>query len=334
MEPAPELVLFMERLYRSFGAFDLESVIDGISREPGSMVVGTAPDEWWVGRQAISAVVAVQFAEMPRVHFDIGETVAWKEGTVGWVASRAMMVIEGMPSIMTRSTLVLREEGAYWRIVHWHLSMPVGNEEALGVGLTTAVEEILTMVQDERPPVVAMAADGMVTIMFTDIEGSTALMESLGEQSWLELLDWHEDAVRKQVVLFGGTVVKGQGDGFMIAFSAPGSAAACAVAIQRSLSRGWAGVPVAARVGIHSGNAKVEGGDFFGRTVVIAARISSAASGSEILTSQVVQEGLGGSFSLGEPRSLVLKGVAGHHSVFPILWSYEPPLETRHHVGK
>ena len=310
----------MERMYRSFDTFDAETFIDGISRQPGSMVIGTAPEEWWVGIEAITTMIRVQFSEMPPVHFDPEETVAWKEATVGWVVSRALMVIEGMPSIMTRSTLVLREEGAHWRIVHWHLSMPVANEESLGVALTTAVEEILILVQDERPPVMAMAPDGTVTIMFTDIEGSTALMESLGERTWLELLDWHDSVVRQQTALFGGAVVKGQGDGFMLAFSAAGSAAACAAAIQRSLSAGWAGVPVAVRVGMHSGNAKVEGGDFFGRTVVIAARISGAASGGEILASQVVQDNLAGAFPLGEARSLVLKGLDGHQTVFQVLW--------------
>lgn len=320
MEPAPELVLLMERMYRSFDTRDSETFIDGVSRQPGSMVIGTAPEEWWVGIEAITTMIRVQFSEMPPIHFDPEETVAWKESTVGWVVSRAPMVVEGMASIMTRSTLVLREEGAHWRIVHWHISIPVANEESLGVALTTAVDEILTLLQDERPPAMAMSPDGIVTIMFTDIEGSTALMESLGEDSWLELLDWHDNAVRQQTALFGGVVVKGQGDGFMLAFSAAGSAAACGAAIQRALSAGWAGVPVAVRVGIHSGNAKVEGGDFFGRTVVIAARISSAASGGEILASQVVQDSLAGAFTLGEARSLVLKGVDGHHTVFPILW--------------
>ncbi len=320
MEPAPELALLMERMYRSFDTYDAETFIDGISHQPGTMVIGTAPDEWWKGPDAVAATIRVQFSEMPAAHFETEETLAWKEGTVGWVVSRALMVIEGMPSIMTRSTLVLREEGAHWRIVHWHLSMPVANEDSLGVGLTTAVEEILVMVQDQPPPVMAMAPSGMVTIMFTDIEGSTALMETLGEDRWLELLEWHDAAVRQQTGLFGGTVVKGQGDGFMLAFSAAGSAAACAAALQRSLSTGWTGVPVAVRVGLHSGNAKVEGGDFFGRTVVIAARISAAASGGEILASQVVQEDLAGAFPLGEARSLVLKGLDGPHSAFPILW--------------
>ena len=322
MEPAPELVLFMEQLYRSYAAFDAEAVNDGIARNSGSLVIGTAPGEWHLGYDAIAPLFRVQFQEMPPVQFEVEDIVAWKEGTVGWIASRALLVIEGMPSVPTRATLVLHEEGAYWRIVQWHFSMPAANEETLGVGLTTNVEEILTMVQDEGPPVTAMGADGSITVMFTDIEGSTALMETLGEESWLELLEWHDRALRQQVTLFGGSVVKNLGDGFMLGFPATGSAAACAVAIQRAVSAGWVGVPVAVRIGMHNGNAKAEAGDFFGRTVVVAARVAGAAAGGEILASQAVQEGLDGAFPLGEARSLSLKGLGGRHSVFPMLWSY------------
>jgi adenylate cyclase len=320
MEPAPELVLFTERLFRYIGALDAEALLDAVARSDGSLAIGTAPDEWWTGYNAISAVYRVQFEEMLPVGFEVEEIVAWKEGTIGWVAARALMLIEGRPSIMTRTTLVLREEGMHWRIVQWHFSMPVANEESLGIGLTTAVDEILLMVQDERPPAASMAADGSVTIVFTDIEGSTSLMETLGEPRWLELLDWHDRAVKQQTTLFGGSVVKGQGDGFMLAFPAIGSAAACAVAIQRALIGGWGGVPVPVRVGMHSGNAKAEGGDFFGRTVVVAARVASAAAGGEILASEVVHEGLGGAFPVGRSRSLSLKGLAGDHAVFPVLW--------------
>ena len=320
MEPAPELVLFMERLYRSYAAFDADAVNDGIARSPGSLVIGTAPDEWHVGYEAITSLFRVQFQEMPPVHFEVEDIVAWKEGKVGWIARRALLVIEGMPPVSTRATVVLHEEGAYWRIVQWHLSMPVANEESFGIGLTANVEEILTMVQDEKPPVAAMGADGSVTIMFTDIEGSTALMETLGEERWLELLDWHDGVVRQQTALFGGSVVKGQGDGFMLAFPASGSAAACAVAIQRALSAGSDGVQVPVRIGMHSGNAKAEAGDFFGRTVVIAARVASAANGGEILVSQTMQEGLSGALALGGARALSLKGLTGQHAVFPLLW--------------
>jgi class 3 adenylate cyclase len=273
-----------------------------------------------VGYDSFAAVMRVQFHEMPPLRFDIEDITAWKEGTVGWAACRATLAVEGLPPVPTRSTFVLHEEGALWRIVQWHISIPVANEEAIGVGLTSTVDELLAVLQNEQPPVAAVGPGGLVTIMFTDIQGSTALMETLGESSWLELLQWHDDVVRRQTTLFGGSVVKGQGDGFMLAFPATGSAAACAVAIQRALSAGWEGVPVPVRIGMHSGNAKAEGGDFFGRTVVVAARIASAANGGEILVSQEVQEGLGGAFPLEAARSLSLKGIVGQQAAFPVLW--------------
>jgi class 3 adenylate cyclase len=308
-------------MYRSFAAFDSGALADTFSTHPGSVLIGSAEDEWWTGRDAISAVFRVDFEEMPRVDFTVLETTAWKEGSIGWIISRAWMNVEGMPPVFTRSTIVLREEGAYWRVVHWHFSMPVSNEESLGVGLTSHVEEILTAIHGNPAPLEAMGSDGSVTIVFTDIEGSTTLMETLGDDRWLDLLDWHNQVVTHQTALFAGSVVKGQGDGYMLAFPAPGAAAACAMAIQRALAEGWRGIPVPVRIGLHSGNAKAEGGDFFGRTVVLAARIVGAAAGGEILVSQAIQERLGGTMTLGQSRSLTLKGLAGQHAVFPLPWT-------------
>jgi adenylate cyclase len=105
----------------------------------------------------------------------------------------------------------------------------------------------------------------------------------------------------------------------MLAFAASGAATACAVAIEHALSVGWVGVSVPVRIGIHNGNAKAESGDFFGRTVVVAARIAGAAAG-ELLVSQAVQESLAGAFALGAPRSLLLKGFIGEHNAFPVIW--------------
>ena len=78
---------------------------------------------------------------------------------------------------------------------------------------------------------------------------------------------------------------------------------------------------MAVRIGIHNGNAKAESGDFFGRTVVAAARIAGSAAGGELLVSQAVQERLAGAFALGAPRSLLLKGLAGEHPAFPVMWN-------------
>ena len=323
MESAPELIAFMERISRGFESGDASTLVDVFSRQPTTLAIGTAEAEWWTGYDTIAALMRVQsqeFSELGGLSIETEEVSAYKEGTVGWIAARSVVTVAGVRKFSLRTTLTLHVEGAYWRVVQYHLSTPVDNEQTVGAALTTAVDEILVLVQDDVPPSTAVANDGSVTIAFTDIEGSAALMESLGEASWLKLLSWHDGIVRQQTSLFGGSVVKGQGDGFMLAFPAVGSAVSCAIAIQRSLKPGWSGVSIPVRIGIHFGNVQAEGGDFFGRTVVLAARVAGAATGGEILVSQAVQEELLGAFPLGPVRSLSLKGLAGDYTGFPLLW--------------
>jgi len=75
------------------------------------------------------------------------------------------------------------------------------------------------------------------------------------------------------------------------------------------------------RIGLHAGNATAEGGDFFGRTVVVAARIAGAADGGQILVSKVVQVELAGAFTLGSARPLTLKGLSESIEAFPVIWT-------------
>ncbi len=321
MEPAPELATLVERVIGTMMSGDSAAVIDAVAHQPGALVIGFDEREWWEGFDTISAIFRVQTTEVaslglaprPRVE----HLSAWREGTVGWVALR--MVADSDPSQRgARLTLVLHEEGAYWRIVQWHTSLPVSNEDVLGVTMTTSLDDLLVAVQGDDVP--AASHDGSATIVFTDVEGSTALMESLGEGRWLELLEWHDDVVRRQTALFGGTVVKNQGDGYMLAFPASGMAAACAVALQRALAPGWSDVAVPVRIGMHSGNAKTEGGDFFGRTVVVAARVGAAAAAGEILVTQPVHDDIDASFTFSTARSEVLRGLAGEYEVFALDW--------------
>jgi class 3 adenylate cyclase len=323
MESAPELVAFAERFLNVIASMDAERYMDAFDQHPGVLFIGSDIDEWWEGFEAIKTVGTVQIREMKELGglvIEAEEIVAWKEGTVGWISIRGRSTLGSENSSDLRLTFVVHEDGALWRIVHHQMSFTISNEEAIGIELTTAVDELLLLVHDATPPAAGMSADGTVTIMFTDLEGSTVLMESLGEEKWLELLQWHDSIVKQKTGVFGGTVVKSQGDGFMLAFPATGSAAACASAIQRTLSEGWSGVPVPARMGLHTGNAKAEGGDFFGRTVVVAARVTSVADGGEILLSQAAQEELGGAFPLIGPKTTALKGLSGMYTVFELIW--------------
>lgn len=319
MEPAPELETLARQFLEFFESKDPGLMLETFSRRPGTLAIGTASEEWWSGYGVISAAINVQLPEMPDFTLPIEVIEAWREGTIGWVSVRALLEPEDGRPTPFRVTLVTRKEGAYWRIVNMHASASTPNEEILGRTLTTAFDELVELVADEPPPLSALGPDGSVTIVFTDIEGSTILMEQLGEESWSAVVEWHNQIITRSTATFGGTVVKGLGDGFMLAFPSPGAATACSVAIQNMLGPGWNGVPVSVRIGIHSGNASETSGDYFGRTVVIASRVASAAAGREILISQEVQRGLEGAFVLGEPDNVDLKGLSGTFTLFPVL---------------
>ncbi|MEA2479969.1 MAG: eukaryotic-like serine/threonine-protein kinase, partial [Thermoleophilaceae bacterium] len=130
--------------------------------------------------------------------------------------------------------------------------------------------------------------EGAITIAFTDIEGSTRIVERLGDERWLALLHEHDAIVREHLAEHDGIEVKHQGDGFMLAFSSSRAALRFAIALQRALAEHGRRRPADAlrvRIGVHSGFVIADADDYFGREVIVAARISSAAVGGEILVS-------------------------------------------------
>jgi len=326
MEPSSSIEAIAIRLLEIMKNGSSETSAEVFSRNPGALCIGTAPGEWWHGPDEIAAAGLMQFAEFQELggfEVEVQEIWGFQEGSVGWFASQGLFKIGSLTPFPVRVTGIVHQEGLDWRFVHLQFSEPVQSlevEKVLGRPMTSAVDDILTLVKDNDLPSQALGSDGTVTIMFTDIEGSTNLLESLGEHRWLELLHWHDGVVRLQTGVFGGVVVKGEGDGFMVAFPAVGSAAACAVAIQRALRPGWNGVTLPIRIGLHCGNASTENGDYFGREVVVAARVSGAAAGGEILVTEAVQQKLGGSIPLDRARTLSLKGLTGDFPAFSLIW--------------
>jgi class 3 adenylate cyclase len=165
------------------------------------------------------------------------------------------------------------------------------------------------------------------TILFTDIEGSTALLERLGDSRWLDVLHQHNDIVRAQVYTHGGREVKTQGDGFMLAFAEPAAALACARAIQRSLAFAGQDRPAGAlrvRIGADAGPVVEEDGDLLGLHVNLAARITAAAKPGEILASVAVRDrcGAGGEdLRWGRCRNVRIRGLSHRVRVSALDWA-------------
>jgi class 3 adenylate cyclase len=188
--------------------------------------------------------------------------------------------------------------------------------------LAAIVEEVgsdLPVCREKTSP------DGMLTVAFTDIEGSTEMMERMGEDRWVDVMFHHNRITRDCVDDHGGEVIKSRGDGFMIAFASASSALDCAVDLQRTLSRYSApdpAGPLRIRVGLHTGNIFHLDDDFLGKAVVLAARITGHARGGEILVSAACREYTQsvGRWRYGQAMELRPKGLAGVEQVYSLHW--------------
>jgi class 3 adenylate cyclase len=135
--------------------------------------------------------------------------------------------------------------------VHW--SFPKANVEALGKALTVTLEELEKAVQLDQPDLSStLAADGTVTIVFTDIVDSTVLLTRLGDHAWREVLRRHDAVIEDATSAHGGIVVETQGDGSILAFSSARRAVSCAQAIQREIDSAFAddSPPIRVRIGV------------------------------------------------------------------------------------
>jgi class 3 adenylate cyclase/tetratricopeptide (TPR) repeat protein len=189
----------------------------------------------------------------------------------------------------------------------------------------TSIDAVTRAVQSEHPDLKKHAApDGTVTIMFSDIEGSTAMADRLGDKRFMDVLREHNAIIRDQIKAHSGFEVKSEGDGFMVAFQSAGKAVECAAAIQTALAarNQTAEEQVKVRMGLHAGEVIKEGEDFFGRNVIMAARVASQANGGEILASGVLKGLLSGSdVSWGDSRTVALKGLSGEHEIWAVEWA-------------
>jgi class 3 adenylate cyclase len=160
------------------------------------------------------------------------------------------------------------------------------------------------------------------TFVFTDIVGSTPLLEALGDDAWQELIRWHDQTLRAIFNRHGGTEVRQTGDGFFVAFEDATAAIEAAVAVQRSLAehRRGHGFAPQVRIGLHEAEASTRASDFAGRGVHEAARIGSLADGGQILASVNTVQSAATRFSVSTPRSVTLKGVSQPVEVVTIEW--------------
>jgi predicted ATPase/Tfp pilus assembly protein PilF len=164
---------------------------------------------------------------------------------------------------------------------------------------------------------------GTVTFLFTDIEGSTKLLEELGE-AYQSALAEHRDRIRDSVARHGGAEVDTQGDAFFIAFTRASDAVAAAVDVQEALAAG----PVRVRMGLHTGEPSVTAEGYVGIDVHRAARIGNAANGDQIVVSPATRQLLDDSFELRDLGEHRLKDFPAATRLFQVGQREFPPLRT------
>jgi class 3 adenylate cyclase len=171
----------------------------------------------------------------------------------------------------------------------------------------------------EPPP-----AGAFRTILFTDVEGSTALTERLGDAKAREVMRNHERIVREALRAHGGAEVKAMGDGFMASFSSATRALECAIAMQRAFAAHadeHPETPIRVRIGLNAGEPIAEDEDLFGTAVQVAARVCAHAQPCQILASNVVQElAAGKGFAFSDQGEAALKGFDKPVRLYELHW--------------
>ncbi len=176
-------------------------------------------------------------------------------------------------------------------------------------------EPLLQGIQDFLGQVYPRAASkpqaGLVTILFTDMEGSTSLTQRLGDAGAQELLRTHNSIVREALKAHDGAEIKHTGDGIMASFPSASKALACATAIQTAFAERneTAEEPINVRIGLNAGEPVAEDEDLFGTAVQPAARVCATAEPGTILASNVVRElSAGKGFLFSDQGDVVLRG--------------------------
>ncbi len=321
VKESPELVAVVTRWLDAMDRRDFGTAANLFHRTKFARYIGTDPDEWWSGTTYIDAYPH-HMEENPVFTMEVQDIEAFEAGTVGWAAVRTLTTFGNEEPAPIRFSFVFVLDEGTWGIVQSHVSVGVANPDVLGVEITTSLEDLLASIgPGVEAEIRSSVRQGTVTLVFTDIEGSTELTAQVGDEEWAKVMDWHDNTIRSIVEAGGGTVVKMLGDGAMAAFESVREAARSALEIQRAFSERTERPAMKTRIGLHVGDVVLTEGDYLGNTVNKAARIAAAARGGEIVASSSARSLLSDDpeFGFGEIHTVELKGIEGLHEIAQVL---------------
>ena len=205
----------------------------------------------------------------------------------------ALTLAEGTTTREAAARLYLSPKTVEYHLRHVYDKLEVRSREELRAALTSH-----SRVKSVRK-----------TLMFTDLIGSTPLVEAIGDAAWRDLGAWLDAELRRCFAEHHGREVDHAGDGFFVIFDVAGDAIDCAMSIQRRLlsHRRLHGYAPQVRIGIHAGDVQMENGAVRGSAVHRAARLCAAAHGDTVVVSREALEASGR--PLGALREYTLKGI-------------------------
>ncbi|MGE5226603.1 MAG: nickel-binding protein [Planctomycetaceae bacterium] len=173
------------------------------------------------------------------------------------------------------------------------------------------------------------AASAFRTIMFTDIVGSTSMLERIGDVAAKELVLSLDAQIHDLLDRFGGSWIGHTGDGVVASFASAADALACAVALQRAVdARTDDPAPLQLRIGLAAGEPIAEGDRLFGATLNLAARLCAAAAPATIYVPASIRElVLGKRFTFLDRGQAMLKGFSEPVQLFEVPWAENVPAE-------
>jgi len=190
--------------------------------------------------------------------------------------------------------------------------------ERLGAGPDVARTKAL--LEETIAPAATAPTVARLTLFFSDIVGSTQLVEAIGDHAWTDLVAWLDGALRQCFASHGGEEVDHAGDGFFVTFKDSTSAVECAITIQRKLAdhRREHGFAPRIRIGLHATSANQAGRTLRGRGVHEASRIAALAGPDEILASR---ETVPTGFAMSAAREVAVKGLSKPVEVVMVDWA-------------
>lgn len=317
---SPELLAVSRRWYETIRTRNTDALRGYLSIADELRFIGTGEDQFWNGR-AVRDGIGGFFKVIPEP--DIWEEIegeAFENGETGWSSFVHRIRFTGFDHPVTyRTVLIFVLEGAAWKIINRHTSVPTPDIELVGKE-QLAIQRLADAARDEGPELTQ--TEGLASVLFTDIEGSTALAEAIGDQRWSALIGDHFQVLADIVRRHRGQFVKSLGDGSLSSFSTATDAIAAAVEMQQAVAAENSELRLGIRIGIHTGDVVQSRGDFFGSVVNKAARITTAAAAGEILVSDATRAMVGkeAGFKFADAEDVPLKGLKGKHVLRRLVW--------------